>query len=226
MEGGATIFIAMFTRHPNRNTTMKLSKAFKKMISTLMAVVVVACGGGSDEPVSPVVAYLGTWGRCDGSGQMDRVLMTQGASATDLQIKQETTLHAKADCSDSAGATLYFSGASTAAVRTGAVSVNLDLPGASARAVTADQFNTVTTGGPVRVVSSGFVVEYFKTSSTRGQWCINGVAGKNYCFFEDDEIMESGEDKTGLYLEINQLYTFQQDEKSGPFTLSGNFKRL
>lgn len=191
-----------------------------------MASILVACGGGSEDPVSPVAAYFGTWGWCNGAGQMERVSITQGTSAADLQIRQETTFHAKADCSDTAGATLYFSGGSTSATSTGTVAVSLAQTDASSRTVNADRFNAVTTGGTVRVVSSGLLVEYFRTSNTRGQWCIKGVVGKDYCFYEDDEILAAGEDSVGFYHEDNQLYTFEHDEKTGAFTQSGSFRRL
>lgn len=223
---GTMIFGRLSMHDPNRKPAMKMPKAFKKVMLILMATILAACGGGSDAPVSPVAGYLGSWGFCNGAGQMDRLLISQGASASDLLIKQETTFHAKADCSDSAGATLFFSGASTAASRKGTVAVSLAQPGTSARTVDADRFNAVTTGGSLRVVSSGLLVDYTKTSNTRGQWCINGVAGTNYCFYEDDEIMESGEDNLGLYLEGSQLHTFEQDEKTGAFTQSITFKRL
>lgn len=205
---------------------MTMSKVLKKITPVLVAAALAACGGGGDEPASPLAGYLGNWGLCNGSGRMDRVLITQDATDTSVQIKQEITFHAKADCSDSAGATLYFLGASTAASKTGTLAGNLALPGTTARMVTADQFNAVTTGGALRVVSSGLPVEYLKTSNTRGQWCINGVAGQNYCLYEDDESMESGDETIGLYHEGQQLFTFQQNEKTGPFTLSGSFTRL
>lgn len=185
-----------------------------------------ACGGGGDaDPAPPVTSsqYVGQWAQCNGAGRMDWLLVNPGTEDGQLLMEVESTFHANADCSGSPGAYMIFSGASIVAEKTGQVDASLGSAG-NVRSVKADAFKTTTTSGTLRVLSSGMTVDYTRLNNAPGTWCINGVAGSQYCFLEDDEALIEGEYQIAFLRENRQLHAFDRDEQDGKYEYTATFQ--
>jgi hypothetical protein len=183
---------------------------------------VVACGGGSADQGSALMPYLGKWGSCNGAGQMEWLLVNPGSDEGELLLEVETSFHTNADCSGSPGAYLIHSGASIVAEKFAKVDVALG-SGSTVRSIQADAFNTSTSAGTLRVLSNGMRVDYLRLNNEPGSWCINGVAGKEYCFQEDDEYLIEGQDQIGFLREADKLYGF--NKMDGTYKLTATYHR-
>ena len=206
---------------------MKVQVMFRMLGVLALGAVLGACGGGGDAgPPAPAPAspYLGQWGQCNGAGRKDWLLVNAGTEDGQLLMEVETTFHAQADCSDSPGAYMIFSGASIVAEKTGQVDASLGT-GANLRSVKADAFKTTTVAGTLRVLSSGMTVDYTRLNQAPGTWCINGVAGSQYCFQEDDEGLVEGQYQVAFLRENSQLYAFERDGQDGPYAYTTTFER-
>lgn len=202
---------------------MRIDAYFLKKLALLALISgVIACGGGSADPGSSLTPYLGKWGSCNGAGRMEWLMVNPGSDEGEMLLEVETSFHTNADCSGSPGAYLIHSGASIVAGKFAKVDVAIG-SGSTLRNLQADAFNTTTSAGTLRVLSSGMRVDYLRLNNEPGTWCINGVAGKEYCFQEDDENLIEGQDQVGFLREAEALYGF--NKMDGTYKLTATYQR-
>lgn len=191
----------------------------------------VACGGGGDSvaPAGPLTALAGTWvSDCD-SGVRNKVIVTANSIGTEIEIKYEIDYFAAADCSGSAGASLHHKNASVSGLSKGKTETDLKNPDDSTQSFKAETAEITVIAGAPNVLSSGLNVSQStltKNQITQKEWCVYGVAGQTYCFFDNDVALDSGTKLAAFYVKGTTLYTFQDDDSDRVFEASGTFKRL
>jgi hypothetical protein len=179
-----------------------------------LALILSACGGGSDTPApSPLLAkYAGTWSACNGAGQLTRIVLSL-ATDESLQARSETDYFANADCSGSAGATLVYNPTGDSVKSSGTAGVVAIFPNDQKRSITADIGELNRVAAVPKVLSMGMTVSRSVLNGV-AEVCISGVAGQTYCFKEADMTVAAGTDLVLLMVEGNVLYLLDQNDNT------------
>lgn len=207
-------------------------KFFQVCAAASLTSMLVACGGGGDgpAPAGPLNALAGTWvGDCGPAGVRDKVIIKVNPEGTAMEIQNEIDYFSAADCSGTAGATLYHRNASVKATSKGQIDVNP--PGDNSLVVKAETAEVVIASGSPNILSKGLDVSYtmqFLNFVWTKEWCVSGVAGNqsSYCFDDNAVTLASGTTSAAFYVNGTTLYTYQDDDGNGAFESAGTFQRL